>query len=119
MVEGASSYGQNMSQNLYQLFQDADKVKTSLGDEFIATEDVLLALFDQPYNVITKYLTDNGLTEKKFRKVVDKARGGRRSPRRRPKTPTRRWKSTAPTWSKRRAPARWTQSSAAMKRSAT
>ncbi|KRN18728.1 ATP-dependent chaperone ClpB [Lacticaseibacillus camelliae] len=78
VVEGASSYGQNMSQNLYQLFQDADKVKTSLGDEFIATEDVLLALFDQPYNVITKYLTDNGLTEKKFRKVVDKARGGQK-----------------------------------------
>ncbi|MFD1442138.1 ATP-dependent chaperone ClpB [Lacticaseibacillus hegangensis] len=78
VVEGASSYGQNMSQNLYQLFQDADKVKTSLGDEYIATEDVLLALFDQPYNAITKYLTDNGLTEKKFRKVVDKARGGQK-----------------------------------------
>lgn len=77
-VEGAASYGQSMSQNLYQLFQDADKVKTSLGDEFIATEDVLLALFEQPYNVITKYLTDNGLTEKKLRQVVDKARGGQK-----------------------------------------
>ncbi|WP_125581718.1 ATP-dependent chaperone ClpB [Lacticaseibacillus suibinensis] len=76
VVEGASAYGQNMSQNLYQLFQDADKMKSELGDEFIATEDVLLALFDQPYNVITKYLTDQGVTGKKFREVVDKARGG-------------------------------------------
>ncbi|MFD1392098.1 ATP-dependent chaperone ClpB [Lacticaseibacillus jixianensis] len=78
VVEGVSSYGQNMSQNLYQLFQDADKVKDSLGDEYIATEDVLLALFDQPYNVITKYLTDKGLTAKKLRQVVDKARGGQK-----------------------------------------
>lgn len=76
VVEGAGAYGQNMSQNLYQLFQDADKVKTSLGDEYIATEDLLLALFDQQYLPITKYLTDHGVTKKAFRQVVDKMRGG-------------------------------------------
>ncbi|WP_461213121.1 ATP-dependent chaperone ClpB [Lacticaseibacillus sp. GG6-2] len=76
VVEGATQYGQNASQSLYQLFSAADRVREQLGDEYIATEAVLLALFDQQYLAITKYLLDNGLTQKKLRKVVDKLRGG-------------------------------------------
>ncbi|WP_179395349.1 ATP-dependent chaperone ClpB [Lacticaseibacillus absianus] len=76
VVEGASSYGQNMSQSLFQLFQDAGKVQQQLGDEFIATEAVLLALFDQKYLAITKYLTDTGVTRQQFADVVQQARGG-------------------------------------------
>ncbi|MFD1428869.1 ATP-dependent chaperone ClpB [Lacticaseibacillus mingshuiensis] len=78
VVEGASSYGQNMSQNLFQLFQDADKIKKSFGDEFIASEAILLALFDQQYNPITQYLTANGLTQKAFRAQIEKMRGGQK-----------------------------------------
>ncbi|MFD1433146.1 ATP-dependent chaperone ClpB [Lacticaseibacillus yichunensis] len=78
VVEGASSYGQNMSQNLFQLFQDADKIKKSFGDEFIASEAILLALFDQQYNPITQYLAANGLTQKAFRAQIEKMRGGQK-----------------------------------------
>ncbi|WP_204122442.1 ATP-dependent chaperone ClpB [Lacticaseibacillus mingshuiensis] len=78
VVEGVSSYGQNMSQNLFQLFQDADKIKKSFGDEFIASEAILLALFDQQYNPITQYLTANGLTQKAFRAQIEKMRGGQK-----------------------------------------
>ena len=76
VVEGNTQYGQNMSQNLYQLMQAADRIRGELGDEYIATEAVVLALFDQKYSPITKYLTDNGVTEKKLRQVVEKLRGG-------------------------------------------
>lgn len=76
VVEGNTQYGQNMSQNLYQLMQAADRIRGELGDEYIATEAVVLALFDQKYSPITKYLTENGVTEKKLRQVVEKLRGG-------------------------------------------
>ena len=76
VVEGNTQYGQNMSQNLYQLMQAADRVRGELGDEYIATEAVILALFDQKYTAITKYLMDNGVTEKKLQQVIDNLRGG-------------------------------------------
>ncbi|WP_125703256.1 ATP-dependent chaperone ClpB [Lacticaseibacillus daqingensis] len=78
VVEGAASYGQNLSQPLYQLIQAAGKVQAQLGDTYIATEAVLLALFDQQYNPITKFLTASGLTQKQLAAVVDKVRGGAR-----------------------------------------
>ncbi|MFD1486276.1 ATP-dependent chaperone ClpB [Lacticaseibacillus baoqingensis] len=76
VVEGTTQYGQNMSQNLYQLMQNADKVRDQLGDEYIATEALILALFDQKYLSITEYLTEQGLTQKKLRQVVNQLRGG-------------------------------------------
>ena len=76
VVEGNTQYGQNMSQNLYQLMQAADRVRGELGDEYIATEAVILALFAQKYTAITKYLMDNGVTEKKLQQVIDNLRGG-------------------------------------------
>ncbi|MCI1985967.1 MAG: ATP-dependent chaperone ClpB [Lactobacillus sp.] len=76
VVEGTTQYGQNMSQNLYQLVQDADKMREQLGDDYIATETLVLALFDQKYLSLTQYLTAQGLTQKKLRQVVDKLRGG-------------------------------------------
>ncbi|MCX2454815.1 ATP-dependent chaperone ClpB [Lacticaseibacillus nasuensis] len=76
VVEGVTSYGQSMSQNLAALLQNADEVRQALGDDFIATEAVMLALFSQPYSPLTKYLTDHGLDRKHFKQVVDTARGG-------------------------------------------
>ncbi len=43
VVEGASAYGQSMSQNLSQLLTDANSVKDEFGDTYISTEAVLLA----------------------------------------------------------------------------
>lgn len=76
VVEGVTSYGQSMSQNLAALLQNADEVRQALGDDFIATEAVMMALFSQPYSPLTKYLTDHGLDRKHFKQVVDTARGG-------------------------------------------
>ncbi|WP_225047310.1 ATP-dependent chaperone ClpB [Lacticaseibacillus kribbianus] len=76
VVEGATSYGQSLSQSLYQLLQDAGKVQQRLGDTYIATEAILLALFDQKYLPITKFLTAGGLTQAALQKAVEKVRGG-------------------------------------------
>lgn len=76
VVEGVSNYGQSMSQNLSQLMQDADKERQSLGDQYIATDTLLLALMRQQYSPITEYLTQNGVTAKKLQEVIQNVRGG-------------------------------------------
>ncbi|WKF85455.1 ATP-dependent chaperone ClpB [Lacticaseibacillus pantheris] len=76
VVEGVSNYGQSMSQNLSQLMQDADKKRQSLGDQYIATDTLLLALMRQQYSPITEYLTRNGVTAKKLQEVIQNVRGG-------------------------------------------
>ncbi|KRM88030.1 ATP-dependent chaperone ClpB [Lacticaseibacillus thailandensis] len=76
VVEGVANYGQSMSQNLSQLMQDADRERQALGDQYIATDTLLLALMQQKYSPITEYLTKNGVTAKKLRQVVDQVRGG-------------------------------------------
>ncbi|KRO18304.1 ATP-dependent chaperone ClpB [Lacticaseibacillus saniviri] len=76
VIEGVSNYGQNMSQNLYQLMTDADGVKTQFGDEFVSTEALLLALYKQAYSPITQFLNQQGATEKKLRDTIDQVRGG-------------------------------------------
>lgn len=65
-----------MSQNLSQLMQDADKERQSLGDQYIATDTLLLALMRQQYSPITEYLTRNGVTAKKLQEVIQNVRGG-------------------------------------------
>ncbi|ARY91446.1 MULTISPECIES: ATP-dependent chaperone ClpB [Lacticaseibacillus] len=77
VVEGASTYGQSMSQNLAQLLTDANTVKDEFGDTYISTEALLLALYQQRYNTITQYLLNDAKVDaKKLRQVVDKIRGG-------------------------------------------
>ncbi|MES5423893.1 hypothetical protein ABVL66_15470, partial [Lacticaseibacillus paracasei] len=55
VVEGASGYGQSMSQNLSQLVTDANSVKDEFADTYISTEAVLLDLYQQRYNPITQF----------------------------------------------------------------
>lgn len=76
VVEGVSNYGQNMAQNLYKLFQDADKERARLGDQFIATDTLILALMEQKYSPITTFLTEAGVNKKQLEKVINKIRGG-------------------------------------------
>ena len=76
VVEGVANYGQNMSQNLAHLMQDADKERATLGDQFIATDTLVLALMQQQYSPITKFITDGGVDSKKLAAVVNKIRGG-------------------------------------------
>lgn len=78
-IEGSNvSYGQNMSQNLYQLLNEADQLRESFHDEFLATEMVVLALLKLKNHPLTRYLVKNGLTENKLRAEIEKLRGGDR-----------------------------------------
>ena len=44
-VSGANvQYGQNLSQNLFHLLNEADQIRESFGDEYLSTEVVILAL---------------------------------------------------------------------------
>lgn len=77
VIEGASAYGQNMSQNLAQMLSDADTIKDEFGDTYVSTEALLLALYEQRYNTITRYLLDDAKVDaKKLRAVITKIRGG-------------------------------------------
>ncbi|WP_195525909.1 ATP-dependent chaperone ClpB [Lacticaseibacillus rhamnosus] len=77
VIEGASGYGQNMSQNLAQMLSDADTIKDEFGDTYVSTEALLLALYEQRYNTITRYLLDDAKVDaKKLRAVITTIRGG-------------------------------------------
>ena len=76
VVEGASAYGQSMSQNLSQLLTDANSVKDEFGDTYISTEAVLLALYQQRYNPITQFLLNDAKVDaKRLRQVIENLRG--------------------------------------------
>ncbi len=76
VVEGSQAYGQNMSQTLYQLMQDADQVRQQLGDEYIAVDTLALALAKQKYNPLSEYLAAKGVNYKKLKQVIAEMRKG-------------------------------------------
>lgn len=76
VVEGSVSYGQNISQNLNKLLQDADRERGELGDQFVATDTLLLALMAQQYSPLTTFITDAGVTKEQLQKVIEDIRGG-------------------------------------------
>ncbi len=79
VVEGSSvSYGQNISQNLFSLLSEADKLREGFQDDYLATEIVILALMKLKNYVLTKYLLANGLTEKELKTSIEQLRGGDR-----------------------------------------
>ncbi|WP_430598377.1 ATP-dependent chaperone ClpB [Enterococcus sp. AZ177] len=79
IIQGSNiQYGQSMSQNLFNLLGEADKLRESFQDEFLATEIVILALMKLKNYRLTSYLTSQGITEKKLRKNIEDMRGGDR-----------------------------------------
>ncbi|GAJ25503.1 ClpB protein [Liquorilactobacillus sucicola DSM 21376 = JCM 15457] len=78
VVEGQVNYGQTLSRNLFQLLQEADKLRENFKDEYIAVETLILALFKLKYHPLTSYLGSKGLTEKKMKKIIEDLRGGER-----------------------------------------
>lgn len=75
---GNIQYGQSMSQNLFQLFNEADQIKNEFQDEYLATEVVVLALMKLKNYPLTKYLIQQGINEKELRKNIEELRGGDR-----------------------------------------
>lgn len=77
VVEGDNiTYGANISQNLFKLFQDAETIASEFKDEYLSTEVVLLALFKQKNNVLTVYLKNNGISAKQVKEKITSMRGG-------------------------------------------
>jgi ATP-dependent Clp protease ATP-binding subunit ClpB len=78
-VQGGNvQYGQSMSQNLFNLLNEADKIRESFQDEYLSTEIVLLALMKLKHYRLTKYLKNQGISEKELQKNIEKMRGGDR-----------------------------------------
>ncbi|MDT3393485.1 MAG: type VI secretion system ATPase TssH, partial [Bacillota bacterium] len=77
-VEGQTNYGQNISQNLYQVLTAAEKYKTEFQDEFLSTETVILGLMGLKYQALVQYLQKQNVTEQKLKKVITDLRGGER-----------------------------------------
>lgn len=75
---GNVQYGQSLSSSLATLMQTADKKRQSLGDDFLATDTVALALMAQTGDQLTKYLTQQGITAGQVKNAVDRIRGGQR-----------------------------------------
>lgn len=75
---GNVQYGQNLSQNLFNLLNEADKLREKFQDDFLSTEIVLLALMKLKNYSLTKYLNQQGLNEKEVQKNIEDIRGGDR-----------------------------------------
>jgi ATP-dependent Clp protease ATP-binding subunit ClpB len=79
VVEGSSvQYGQTFSQNLFRLFEEADRKREQLQDDFLSTETVLLSLMTLKNHPLTKFLEKQGLSEKALMERVKEMRGGDR-----------------------------------------
>lgn len=75
---GNVQYGQNLSQNLFNLLNEADKLSDKFQDDFLSTEIVILALMKLKNYSLTKYLNEQGLNEKEVKKNIEEMRGGDR-----------------------------------------
>lgn len=77
IIEGNNvQYGQNFSQNLYHLLNEADKTAEEFQDEFLSTEIILLALMKLKNYRLTKYLTSQGIKEKQVKQAILNMRQG-------------------------------------------
>ncbi|MFY8331228.1 ATP-dependent chaperone ClpB [Vagococcus carniphilus] len=75
---GNVQYGQNLSQNLFNLLQEADKIREKLGDDFLATEVVISALMKLKNHPLTKFLEQQQITDKMINEKILEIRGGDR-----------------------------------------
>jgi ATP-dependent Clp protease ATP-binding subunit ClpC len=65
------------SQEFSEVFRIADEEARNLGDEFIATGTLFIALFDPKAGHTSEYLRDMGITRDQVREVLKEIRGGR------------------------------------------
>jgi ATP-dependent Clp protease ATP-binding subunit ClpB len=70
------AYGQYSSQDFNKLFQDADKIKVRLGDDYLSVEHLALALFRQKNHQVTDFLEKQQITEDKLSFIIEDIRGG-------------------------------------------
>lgn len=76
-VQGASVTGQYLSNQTKQVFDAAQKETTALGDEYISSEHLLLALASEKSEV-QSILNDQGVNRKNILKVLKDIRGSQK-----------------------------------------
>jgi len=67
-----------MSQNLYRLFTEAEKIRESFKDDYLSTEVVVLALMELQNHPLTRYLVQHHVTKENLRARIEELRGGER-----------------------------------------
>ncbi|MFC6253425.1 ATP-dependent chaperone ClpB [Secundilactobacillus hailunensis] len=75
-VDGNVTYGQNLSPDLYRLLQKGDEVRKDLGDEYIASDTLVIAVVQMSGSRLGDYLTEQGLTLQQVKNKVTEIRGG-------------------------------------------
>lgn len=70
------TYGQNLSPDLYRLLQKADEVRKDLGDEYIASDTLVIAVIQMSGSHFGDYLNQQGLTLQQVKNKVTEIRGG-------------------------------------------
>ncbi len=76
-IQGASNYGASISGRLQQLFSDAFSLAETMGDEYVSTEHLLLAMAEDK-GAAGKILKAAGVTSKALQQAVSEIRGGRK-----------------------------------------
>ncbi|MED3764239.1 ATP-dependent Clp protease ATP-binding subunit [Ureibacillus terrenus] len=70
------AYGEKESQRLKRLFKQAEIEAERLRDRFISVEHLMIALFEQDFNPITKYLTQHHVTKESIYEKLNQTRDG-------------------------------------------
>lgn len=70
------AYGEKESQRLRRLLNQAEIEAERLRDRFITVEHLIIALFDQDFNPITKYLTEHHVTKESIYEKINQGRNG-------------------------------------------
>ncbi len=76
-VTGAASFGSNLGTRLQSVFNAAFSVAESMGDEYVSTEHVLLALTEDKGSA-GKILASHGITKPTLMKAIESIRAGRK-----------------------------------------
>ncbi len=76
-VEGEQvTYGQNLSPDMYRLLQKADEVRKELGDDYIASDTLILAVVQMSGSRLGDYLKQQGITLQQVKNKIQTIRGG-------------------------------------------
>lgn len=76
-VEGEQvTYGQNLSPDMYRLLQKADEVRKELGDDYIASDTLILAVVSMSGSRLGDYLKQQGITLQQVKNKIQTIRGG-------------------------------------------
>ncbi|PFA66494.1 ATP-dependent chaperone ClpB [Bacillus sp. AFS015802] len=78
-VEGEGiQYGQYFSRDIQQLLQDSESLKNKWEDDYISIEHLALSLWKQKKHPVIVYLTQQQVTEKDVKEIIEEIRGGNR-----------------------------------------